>query len=223
MHIRQSVSWYRFPSWRGDGRVLDIGCGSGGRYLDILKALGWTTFGTDASPNAADAARAKGHDVVVGVAEEQAFPDESMDVVTMWHVLEHTHSPRHALANAQRMLRPGGMLSLGVPNWGSVHARVFGQYWQSCEVPRHLFQFTKPTLTRYLQEAGFRITSMTTRTGATSWPRAARLLGNAVLRTRWAREPQPVVALFDPYVALLSLFRFFGVGAELRVLAEKAG
>lgn len=219
-HVRQSISWYQFPRWRGDGRVLDIGCGSGGRYLDILKALGWQTFGMDPSPAAVAAARAKGHEVVEGVAEQQGFPDESMDVVTLWHALEHTHSPTQALAAAHRVLRRDGLLSLGVPNWNSLHAKVFGEHWQSAEPPRHLYQFTKRTLRRYLEQAGFRIVRMTTRTGATSWPRAMRLASNAWFATNWQRER--FVTVFDPYVAFLAMFRFFGVGAELRVLAERA-
>jgi ubiquinone/menaquinone biosynthesis C-methylase UbiE len=221
MQVRQSVSWYQFPHWRGEGRVLDIGCGSGGRYLDILHALGWKTFGMDPSAAAVEAARAKGHEAVQGIAEQQYFDDDSMDVVTMWHVLEQTHSPTQALASARRVLRPDGQLSLCVPNWGSLHAKAFGQCWQSCEPPRHLYQFTKATLRRYLEQAGFRIVRLTTRTGATSWPRAMRLACNALFGTKWEREPQALVAAFDPYVAFLAMFRFFGIGAELRVIAEK--
>jgi SAM-dependent methyltransferase len=221
MHVRQNISWYQFPTWQGEGKVLDIGCGTGGRYLDALKDLGWQTFGMDPSAQAVEAAVAKGHHAVRAVAEDQHFPDDSMDVVTVWHVLEHTHSPRQALESARRVLRPGGTLSLCVPNWGSLHAAIYDQGWQSCEPPRHLYQFTKRTLTRYLEEAGFRILRLSTRTGATAWPRNARLTINHLLGTRFANEPALLVSMFDPYVAFLSLFKFFGVGAELRVIAEK--
>jgi SAM-dependent methyltransferase len=222
LHVRQNVSWYRFPTWVGEGRVLDIGCGSGGRYLDVLQALGWKTFGVDPSPHAIEAAAAKGHRAVVGVAEDQHFDDASMDVITIWHVLEHTHSPSRALAACHRMLARDGVLSLCVPNWASLQARAFGRFWWSCDAPRHLYQFTRKTLTHYLEQHGFRITSMTTRSGATSYQRAARHLLNAVLGTRWQHDSKLAIALADPFVAASSLWRFLGVGAELRVLAEKA-
>lgn len=221
LHVRQSVSWYRFPTWQGDGHVLDIGCGSGGRYLDVLKGLGWTTYGMDPSAHAIAAAVANGHQAVVGLAEEQHFPDASMDVVTMWHVLEHTHAPAQALAAAHRVLKPGGVLSLCVPNWGSLQAAAFGRFWWSCDAPRHLYQFTRPTLRRYLEQAGFQIVSLTTRSGATSYQRALRHLANATLGTRWSRDSRIAAALADPYVAFMSLFRFFGAGAELRVIAHR--
>jgi ubiquinone/menaquinone biosynthesis C-methylase UbiE len=221
VHVRQNVSWYRFPAWRGEGHVLDIGCGSGGRYLDPLKGLGWTTHGMDPSAHAIAAAVAKGHHAVVGVAEQQCFPDESMDVVTMWHVLEHTHAPVQALAACHRVLKPGGVLSLCVPNWGSLQAALFGRFWWSCDAPRHLYQFTKATLRRYLDQAGFRIVQVTTRSGATSYQRALRHLVNAALGTKWTRDVGLAISLADPYVAFMSLWRFFGVGAEIRVLAEK--
>lgn len=221
LHVRQDVSWYRFPAWHGEGRVLDVGCGSGGRYLDVLKGLGWKTHGVEPSPPAAAAARGKGHEIAQGNAEDQHYPDGSMDVVTMWHVLEHTHSPRQALANCRNTLRPGGQLSLCVPNYGSLQAATFGRFWQSCEAPRHLYQFNKPTIRRYLEQSGFRILRMSTRTGATSWQRGFRNLVNSVLGTRWNGDWRIAITLSEPLVAALSVMRFFGFGAEVRVIAER--
>ncbi len=221
VHVRQNLSWYRIPSWIGDGRVLDLGCGSGGRYLDVLQALGWTTHGVEPSEPAVAAAVAKGHRAVVGIAEEQHFPDSSMDLVTIWHVLEHTHSPLRTLSSIFRTLRPGGQLSLCVPNYGSAQAAMWQRFWWSCDAPRHLYQFTWRTLRRYLETAGFRVLHKTTRTGATSWQRTIRHIANAVLGTRYARDSKLFVDLMDPLLGVLSFTRFFGVGSELRVIAER--
>jgi SAM-dependent methyltransferase len=221
IQMRQDVSWYRFPQWHGEGRVLDVGCGNGSRYLDVLRALGWTTFGVEPSPAAVASAVAKGHQAVVGTAEDLHVPAQSMDVVTIWHVLEHTHSPRLALESCFRALRPGGVLSLCVPNYASLQATVLRGFWWSSDAPRHLFQFTRPTLRRYLDEVGFRAVHMTTRTGSTSWQRAVRHMLNAMLGTRWTRDSRWASELLEPFVRMLSLVRFFGVGAELRVTAER--
>ncbi|MDQ3334612.1 MAG: class I SAM-dependent methyltransferase [Myxococcota bacterium] len=223
MHVKQDTSWYRFPAWRGQGRVLDIGCGNGARYLDILKGVGWTTHGLDASLAAAEAASAKGHIMRIGSAEDDHYEPASMDVVTMWHALEHTHSPKRALAAAFRVLAPGGILTLAVPNYGSLQAKLQGGMWSGVEVPRHLYQFTRATLRAYLEEAGFRITRLATRSGATAWPRAFRHLVNTVFHRRWERDPKWIVELFEPGAKLGSVFRYFGVGGELRVIAERPG
>jgi predicted SAM-dependent methyltransferase len=100
----------------------------------------------------------------------------------MWHVLEHTYSPRKALESALRVLRPGGLLSLAVPNYGSAEAAIFRNAWSGCEVPRHLYFFNRSTLKRYLEEAGFKIVRLRTRTGATSVPRAFRHIANEVVK-----------------------------------------
>lgn len=221
IQIRQDLSWYYFPRWRGRGDVLDVGCGSGGRYLDILKALGWTTHGLDPSDAAVAGATAKGHVAQVGTAEEQLFGDHSMDVVTIWHVLEHTHSPQRALEACYRTLRPGGLLSLCVPNYAGLQAKLFRRYWWSCDAPRHLFQFTRRTLGRYLEEAGFTNVKITTRSGPTSLQRAARHFLNDVFRTRWSRDSSLAVNLLHPATVFGSVVRFFGMGSELRVLAER--
>jgi SAM-dependent methyltransferase len=220
--IRQDLSWYRMPEWRGEGRVLDIGCGNGSRYLDVLHALGWKTFGIDASPAAVACLRAKGHHAVVGTAEDRHFPPASMDVVTMWHLLEHVHSPTKALQIARDTLRPGGVLSLSVPNYHSLQATVLRGLWCGSEAPRHLYQFTRKTLRDVIESSGFRIVSLSTRSGATSLPRAVRHGINRVFGTRLGHDPAWIVALFEPLAIFGSLMRYFGIGCDLRVIAERA-
>lgn len=221
IQLRQDTSWYRFPRWTGRGRVLDVGCGSGGRYLDVLRALGWTTHGVEPCADAVATARAGGHGAVAGDAEHPHFPEHSMDLVTIWHVLEHTHDPQRALDVCFRTLRPGGELSLCVPNWGSLQAKIFGEHWWSCDAPRHLFQFTRTTLRAHLERAGFREVEITTRSGPTSLVRALRHLINATFGTRLAHDPKLLTHVAEVWTVMMSLVRFFGVGSELRVTAVR--
>jgi hypothetical protein len=62
---------------------------------------------------------------------------------------------------------------------------------------------------------------MTTRTGATSYQRAFRHLLNSMLGTKWQKDSSLAVTLADPWVAFASLFRFLGVGSEIRLVATK--
>ncbi|HKA90709.1 MAG TPA: class I SAM-dependent methyltransferase [Haliangiales bacterium] len=221
LRVRQEVAWHVIPRPRGRRRILDVGSGNGA-LLDAMAQLGWTTWAVEPSEAAAARARKKGHRVAVGTAEAIPHPDESFDVVVLWHVLEHTHSPARALAEVRRVLAPGGALHLAVPNYRGLPARAFGRYWVGVEAPRHLYQLDARTLRAYLARAGFLLASLRTRTGAGSFARPLRFLANDLLGTRFRREPAWLVAPFEPLAALLGAFRSFGVGCELRAVALRA-
>lgn len=220
VHFAQNVAFHRVPGYQGEGRLLDVGCGSGA-FLDTMAALGWRTHGVDAVPAAAQSAARKGHTVRVGGADALEFPDASFDLVYMSHVLEHVFSPRRALAEALRVLKPGGSLMLAVPNYGSIQARLFGRYWAALDLPRHLYQFNRPTLERYLREAGFEGLHITTRTGSTSLAKAGRLFVNHLFGAGLRRDPKWLEAVLEIPTFISGLFRYFGAGHNLRVVGRR--
>jgi 2-polyprenyl-3-methyl-5-hydroxy-6-metoxy-1,4-benzoquinol methylase len=139
------------------GRVLDVGCGTGG-YLRTWQRLGWIVEGIEPAANAARIAASRLQARVhVGTIDEVALADESYDLVTMCHSLEHVPSPRAALQRVFDALRPGGRLVVMVPNFASWERRVFGKEWFGLEVPRHLFHFEPATLRSALESAGLRV------------------------------------------------------------------
>jgi len=140
----------------GEGRLLDVGCGSG-KELEPFKELGWDVTGVEMSPYSASKARARlGCEVLVGDFEEIPLDDERFDVVRFSHSLEHVQSPRKALEKAFRVLRPSGLLWIEVPNAASLERRLFGALWFCWDLPRHLYHFTPETLSRLLTHTGFR-------------------------------------------------------------------
>jgi hypothetical protein len=82
------------------------------------------------------------------------FEGAFFDAVSIWHVLEHTQNPSKVLREISRVLKPGGVLALAVPNFGSTQARLFGKNWFHLDLPRHLFHFTEPMLTKMLRDTG---------------------------------------------------------------------
>jgi len=141
---------------RPPGKVLDVGCGTGHFLAAIEKYGHWETVGIDRNPQAVTFAReALNVEAHVGRIEENSFPDQAFDVVTMWDSLEHFHHPRRVLLEIRRILKPEGHLLLRVPSLDSLDARLFGPYWAGLDAPRHLTVFSRETVTRLLRKTGF--------------------------------------------------------------------
>ncbi|MGI8429544.1 MAG: class I SAM-dependent methyltransferase [Solirubrobacteraceae bacterium] len=136
-------------------RLLDAGAGRG-RFVAAAAAAGYDASGIEPWRRGAGGAAIAAP--VQRVSIEQAeVPDASLDVVTLWHVLEHLADPGAALAAISAWLRPGGSLLVGVPNLASVQSRLGGDRWYHLDVPRHRVHFTPEGLTTLLGAHGFTV------------------------------------------------------------------
>jgi len=104
---------------------LDYGCGNAERYGAILTQEGVDYRGFDISATAVAAARK------IGVNAEELTPDGktslpegSCDVAICFEVLEHLMDPPKALGEIFRILKPGGVALLSVPNAGHWTTRL---------------------------------------------------------------------------------------------------
>lgn len=157
------VLGYPCPERRGTlpfprpGRLLDFGCG-GGSYLARMADLGWQVTGLDASDEAVRTVRAElGCEALLGTLPHPDLAPGSFEAVTLWQSLEHVHDPLGVLREALRLLVPGGVLVVAVPNFDSPARGWFGERWQGYDLPRHLTHFTPGTLGGMLRAAGFRV------------------------------------------------------------------
>ena len=136
-------SFAEFERWRGK-RVLEIGVGLGTDFVGFARAGAHVT-GIDLTESAAELVRKRlaleglVGDVRAADAEALPFDDGSFDLVYSWGVLHHTPNTERALAEVQRVLRPGGearimlyarrsWFALGV--WGKT-ALLRGRPWRS--------------------------------------------------------------------------------------------
>jgi SAM-dependent methyltransferase len=92
-------------------RLADIGGGTG-NYSLALRREGWEPVVVDPSPEMLALAAAKGLETVEADAQRLPLSEESFDAVTMISMLHHVEDQRAALAEAKRVLRPGGPLAL---------------------------------------------------------------------------------------------------------------
>lgn len=138
------------------GSVLDIGCGRG-LLLAQLRKLGWTVTGIELSERAAHFARTVMQlDVRVGDVGDLHFEEEAFDAVVLWHVLEHVDDPASLLREVRRLVRPGGLVLIAVPNFGSIESRLSKGNWFHLDVPRHVTHFTPETLVNMLKAEQFK-------------------------------------------------------------------
>jgi SAM-dependent methyltransferase len=144
------------PPWVGQGRYLDVGCGSGAS-LGVAQALGWQVAGIEMDAAAAARARRFTGEVWAGDVLDAPFASGRFDLVTAFHVLEHVPDPVRVLRRMLEWLAPGGLLVIEVPNAGGLGARLFGRAWSGLELPRHLSHFTPATLARAVERAGGRV------------------------------------------------------------------
>jgi len=139
------------------GGVLDVGCGRG-FLLQEFRRRGWDVLGTEADETAAaHAQQVLQLPVKIGALETLNLPTASFDVVVLWHVLEHLSDPGATLVQVRELLRPGGVLLVGVPNFGSVEARLCRDKWFHLDVPRHLAHFSRDSLKETLERAGLSV------------------------------------------------------------------
>lgn len=128
-----------------EGPVLDVGAGDGS-LMDALRTRGREATGLERKPVREDL-RAESLDEVKG----------EFAAVVFWHSLEHLPEPGAAIWHAARLLRPGGVVIVAVPNTDSLQARAFGDRWLHLDLPRHLVHLSTRCLVSGLEKEGFAV------------------------------------------------------------------
>lgn len=159
------------------GRALDIGCGHGS-FLARLARNGWKVTGLDLSEEAIRGAKAlHGIEVLRGMFPERLFEAEAFDFVSAWYVLEHVQDPTAFVHETHRVLKPGGLFGLRVPNMDfaqlflllkrvprldtvlcALHIDTDGKssHFNILDPPAHLYGYTAGTIKQCLVGAGFK-------------------------------------------------------------------
>jgi len=104
---------------------------------------------------------ARGGSIINAPAVEglASFPTGKATGVLMRSFLEHEHKPIELLTHAERVLQPGGIAIIKVPNFASINRRVMGSRWCGFRFPGHVNHFTPASLRAMVEDAGFGVMS----------------------------------------------------------------
>lgn len=162
--LRRLVYWlldsqaeYLPPPPTPGARALELGCADG-QFLRRLRDTGWKVDGVELIEAPAQKAREQyGLPVHTGTLESAKFADGTFDAAFAWMVIEHLHDPAGTLREVRRVLKPGGLLALSVPNAGSWEFHVFRHFWLALHLPNHMYHFSQASLSELLAKSGFRL------------------------------------------------------------------
>jgi 2-polyprenyl-3-methyl-5-hydroxy-6-metoxy-1,4-benzoquinol methylase len=142
-------------------RVLDVGAGTG-EFLAYMQDNGFDVVGLEPSSKIGEVARSKGLTIHATTLEPFAeTTQDSFDVVTLFHVLEHVPNPVEVLEAARSLLGKRGLLIVKVPNeFNSLQlaardALDLGDWWMV--PPVHINYFDYDSLRALMNETGFSV------------------------------------------------------------------
>lgn len=153
---RFTLQWKKklISSYANTGSLLDYGCGTG-EFLNICRKNGWDCSGVEPSEEArAIALQTTGINICKNYED---LGNKKFDAITLWHVLEHVHDLNKLIDHLKNSLTKSGILLIAVPNYKSPDAIVYQQYWAGYDVPRHLWHFSKETMTLLLKKHELRL------------------------------------------------------------------
>lgn len=117
----RKMEWDAIKSYiPSNSSFLDVGCGAGYSLIKAHEDCGCMVQGVDPAPGEHGVGRYttdlwRERPIIQASAEDLPFPDDSFDVVYSSHVLEHVRSESKALEEMKRVLKPNGVLILGMP------------------------------------------------------------------------------------------------------------
>ena len=139
--------------------ILDVGTGTG-FFLNEMQKHGWQASGTEKSSDARQFVKSNFKIDVFPTEQLFDFQENSFDVVTLWHVLEHVHQIKPNMEAFHKILKKEGKLVVAVPNNSSYDAKHYREFWAAYDVPRHIWHFAPEQMSRFGKQFGFTLSEI---------------------------------------------------------------
>ena len=138
--------------------LLDIGAGTG-HFLSKAKGSGYTVLGLEPDEDARKVALSENGIELKDLSLLHDL-DQSFDIVSMWHVLEHVYNLQEDLTKISSLVKQKGVLIIAVPNYTSFDAQYYKEYWAAYDVPRHLYHFSPRSIIPLVESKGLKFEKM---------------------------------------------------------------
>ncbi|TWP24946.1 class I SAM-dependent methyltransferase [Apibacter muscae] len=141
--------------YKSSGKILDYGCGDGS-FLKFLKNNDFSILGFEPNTKASEIAISKiGNDNITNSLD--SIEKNSLDIITLWHVLEHISNPEEILSKLKTKLKKDGYLIIALPNHKSYDAKFYKERWAAWDVPRHNFHYSKEGAIQFFNINNFNV------------------------------------------------------------------
>jgi 2-polyprenyl-3-methyl-5-hydroxy-6-metoxy-1,4-benzoquinol methylase len=154
--MRRKRKWIEKYTGLEKGKLLDLGSGVG-TFAHEMKQYGWEVTGLEPDEDARKAAERLYGLKLADTAEFYQLPGGYFDAITLWHVLEHVHDLGDYIQQLRKLLNEKGKLFIAVPNYTSLDARVYQEYWAAYDVPRHLYHFSPASIKWLIEKNGMKL------------------------------------------------------------------
>ena len=152
--LRRKVALVKKLTLLQNGRIVDYGAGTG-YFARAMQKKGWNVTAIEKSAHARKFAK---EEFGLEMLPEEALKEiesNSVDVVTLWHVMEHIQQIDAFWEELKRVLESTGIAVIAVPNCTSYDAEFYSEHWAAYDVPRHLWHFSPSTIMRLGEKHGF--------------------------------------------------------------------
>ena len=144
-------------------RILDIGCGKPTFLSSLRKSTEANLIGLDFSDEGwkNDSDSYRNIDLRTGEIADLSN-EKPMDIITMWHYLEHDYQPQQHLKQLLNYSHADTRLIIEVPNFNSYTRKKFGKHWSGYHTPRHTALYSPKNIELMLKNSGWKVDEILT-------------------------------------------------------------
>ena len=135
--------------------MLDLGCGTG--FVSSAIKNRFTKYGLEVGKESYNFSKKYFNHMHLGILKNNTYEENFFDVILFLHVLEHINNPIETLKIIRNILKPGGIVVIGTPNFGSACAIRYEKKFRMLHDKTHISLFSDIKLSELLNDMGMSV------------------------------------------------------------------